>query len=115
MKKSLCNPTPISINGIIYYLLKKRGANVIYLGTSIPMNDVAYVVNLKKPDYLYCHLTTVGQSFNFDKFLLNIGKKFHDMAIIISGQLTNTYEKKIHPPIHFKRSFPEVMEFVATL
>ncbi len=99
----------------MYYLLKKRGANVIYLGTSIPMNDVAYVVNLKKPDYLYCHLTTVGQSFNFDKFLLNIGKKFHDMPIIISGQLTNTYKKKIHPPIHFKRSFPEVMEFVATL
>ena len=99
----------------MYYLLKKRGANVIYLGTSIPMNDVAYVVNLKKPDYLYCHLTTVGQSFNFDKFLLNIGKKFHDMPIIISGQLTNTYEKKIHPPVYFKRSFPEVMEFVATL
>ena len=99
----------------MYYLLKKRGANVIYLGTSIPMNDVAYVVNLKKPDYLYCHLTTVGQSFNFDKFLLNIGKKFHDIPIIVSGQLTNTYEKKIHPPVYFKRSFPEVMEFVATL
>ena len=99
----------------MYYLLKKRGANVIYLGTSIPMNDVAYVVNLKKPDYLYCHLTTVGQSFNFDKFLLNIGKKFQDIPIIISGQLTNTYEKKIHPPVYFKRSFPEVMEFVATL
>lgn len=99
----------------MYYLLKKRGANVIYLGTSIPMNDVAYVVNLKKPDYLYCHLTTVGQSFNFDKFLLNVGKKFHNIPIIISGQLTNTYEKKIHPPVYFKRSFPEVMEFVATL
>ncbi|MEP7163376.1 MAG: MerR family transcriptional regulator [Ferruginibacter sp.] len=99
----------------MYYLLKKRGANVIYLGTSIPMHDVAYVVNLKKPDYLYCHLTTVGQSFNFDKFLLNVGKKFHDIPIIISGQLTNTYEKKIHPPVYFKRSFPEVMEFVASL
>ena len=99
----------------MYYLLKKRGANTIYLGTSIPMNDVAYVVNLKKPDYLYCHLTTVGQSFNFDKFLLNIGKKFQNIPIIVSGQLTHTYEKKIHPPIYFKRSFPEVMEFVATL
>lgn len=99
----------------MYYLLKKRGINVIYLGTSIPMKDVAYVVNLKKPDYLYCHLTTVGQSFNFDKFLSAVGKIFHDIPIIVSGQLTNTYEKKIHPPVYFKRSFPEVMEFVASL
>lgn len=99
----------------MYYLLKKRGANVIYLGTNIPMNDVAYVVNLKKPDYLYCHLTTVGQNFSFDKFLLNISQKFHDIPIVVSGQLTNTYEKKIHPPVYFKRSFPEVMEFVASL
>ena len=99
----------------MYYLLKKRGVNVIYLGTSIPMKDVAYVVNLKKPDYLYCHLTTVGQSFNFDKFLSAVGKIFHDIPIIVSGQLTNTYEKKIHPPVYFKRSFPEVMEFVASL
>lgn len=99
----------------MYYLLKKRGATVIYLGTNVPLNDVAYVVNLKKPDYLYCHLTTVGQNFNFDKFLLNISKKFHGIPIIVSGQLTNTYEKKIHPPVYFKRSFPEVMDFVATL
>lgn len=97
------------------YLLKSRGANVIYLGTSIPMQDVEYVVNLKKPDYLYCHLTTVGQNFNFDRFLANVSKKFTHIPIIVSGQLTITYEKKIHPPVYFKRSYAEVMEFVANL
>lgn len=99
----------------MYYLLKKRGSDVIYLGTNVPLKDVSYIVDLKKPDYLYSHLTTVGQNFNFDKFLLNIGKKLHNIPVIISGQLTNTYEKKIHPPVYFKRSFPEVMEFVASL
>ena len=99
----------------MYYILKSRGATVIYLGANIPLNDVSYVVNLKKPDYLYSHLTTVGQNFNFDRFLSNIGKKFHDIPIIISGLLTTTYEKKIHPPVHFKKSFSEVMHFVANL
>lgn len=99
----------------MYYLLKKRGASVIYLGTNIPMKDVEYVVNLKKPDYLYSHLTTVGKNFNFDKFLENISKKFPKTPTVISGLLTNTYEKKIQPPVYFKRSFPEVMQFVATL
>ncbi|CAN5842035.1 MerR family transcriptional regulator [soil metagenome] len=99
----------------MYYILKSRGANIIYLGTNVPLNDVAYVVNLKKPDYLYSHLTTVGQNFNFDRFLTNIRKRFINVPIIISGLLTNTYEKKILPPIHFKRSFAEVMQFVANL
>ncbi len=99
----------------IYYMLKSRGVQVIYLGSSIPMKDVAYVVNLKKPDLLFSHLTTVGTNFNFDRFLSNMSKTFPDTPTVISGQLTNTYEKKIHPPIHFKRSFPEMMQFIASL
>lgn len=94
------------------YLLKNRGVNTIYLGCSIPANDVEYVVKLKKPDYLYTHLTTVGPKFNFDKFITNVNKKFIDTPMIVSGQLTHTYEKKIHPPVHFKKSYSEVMEFV---
>ena len=97
------------------YLLKSKGVCTIYLGCSIPLNDIDYVARLKKPDYLYTHLTTVGPKFNFDKFIELITKKFAGIPIIISGQLTHTYEKKILPPLHFKKSFPEVMEFVAGL
>ncbi|MDB5203139.1 MAG: MerR family transcriptional regulator [Ferruginibacter sp.] len=99
----------------MYYLLKSRGAKVIYLGASIPIKDVQYVVNLKQPDYLYCHLTTVGQNFNFDKFLQQMAKHFPTLPVLVSGMLTQTYEKKIHPPIQFKRSFKEVMEFITAL
>jgi MerR family transcriptional regulator, light-induced transcriptional regulator len=97
----------------MYYLLKSRGVSIIYLGANIPLKDVEYVVNLKKPDYLYSHLTAVGHNFNFDKFISNITKKFNGTPIIISGLLTHTYEKKIPSHINFKKSFPEVMEFVS--
>jgi MerR family transcriptional regulator, light-induced transcriptional regulator len=73
------------------------------------------VVNLKKPDYLFSHLTSVGHKFNFDKFIAAVTKKFAGTPLIISGQLTNTYEKKIPPPVKFKKSFAEVMEFVSGL
>ncbi len=99
----------------MHYLLKSRGVSVIYMGCNVPIADVAYVATLKKPDYLYCHLTTVCQSFNFDKFITAISKKFSNLPVIISGQLTSTYEKKIHKPVIFKRSFAEVMEFVTGL
>jgi methanogenic corrinoid protein MtbC1 len=99
----------------MYYLLKTRGINVIYVGASVPLKDVEYVVNYKKPDYLYSHLTTVGQNFNFERFLQNVTEKFSPIPIVISGQLTTTYEKKIPSSINFKRSFAEVMEFIMAL
>ena len=97
----------------MYYLLKSRGVSTIYLGSNVPLKDVEYVVKLKKPDYLYSHLTTVGQNFNFDKFISNVTQKFSGTPIIISGQLTLTYQKKIQAPLNFKKSFAEVMEFVS--
>lgn len=99
----------------MYYLLKTRGINVIYLGCNVPLADVGYVVKVKKPDYLYCHITRPATNFNFDKFLANISKNLADTPCIISGQLTQNYEKKIHPPIVFKRSFSEVNEFIGSL
>ena len=99
----------------MYYLLKSRGVSVIYLGANVPINDVEYVVKIKKPTYVYTHLTSIGQKFNFDKFIASILKKLINSQVIISGQLTHTYEKKIPPQIYFKKSFSEVMEFVSGL
>ncbi len=99
----------------VSYLLKSRGASVIYLGASIPLDDVAYVVKYKKPDYLYTHLTAVGLKFNFEKFIQLYSKKLPATPFIISGNLTNDYEKKIRPPLKFKKSFTEVMEFIEGL
>jgi MerR family transcriptional regulator, light-induced transcriptional regulator len=99
----------------MYYLLKSRGVSVIYLGANVPLSDVEYVVKLKKPDYLFSHLTAVGHNFNLERFISNITKKFASTPIIISGQLTHTYEKKIPVQINFKKSFKETMEFIASL
>ena len=99
----------------MYYLLKSRGVSVIYLGANVPINDVEYVVKIKKPTYVYTHLTSIGQKFNFDKFIASIVKKLINTPVIISGQLTHAYEKKIPPQINFKKSFSDVMEFVSGL
>jgi len=99
----------------MYYLLKNKGVNTIYIGANVPLKDVEYVAKLKKPDYLYSHLTAVGHNFNFDKFITSITKKFNGTPIIISGLLTHSYEKKIPAHINFKKSFAEVMEFVTKL
>ncbi len=99
----------------MYYLLKNRGINVIYLGSNVPLNDVAFVEKIKKPDYLYCHITRPAGNFNFDKFLAGISEKFKETPCIISGRVAQSYQKKITPPILFKKSIEEVMDFVTNL
>jgi DNA-binding transcriptional MerR regulator len=99
----------------MHFLLKSKGVAVIYVGASVPLKDVEYVVRYKKPDYLYCHLTTVGQNFNFERFLLNLTQVFKDIPVLISGRLTTSYEKKIPAAITFKRSYAEVIDFVSAL
>ena len=99
----------------MFYLLKKRGVQVIYLGANVPLSDVGFVAKLKKPDYLYSHITRPGTNFNFDKFLANVSKNMPEFPCIISGILTQSYEKKIQEPVVLKRSFTEVMDFISNL
>ena len=97
------------------FILKSRGVKVIYLGANIPLKDAEYVHAVKNPDYIYIHLTAAAANFNFDKFLVNMTLKFKETPVIISGQLSQAYQKKIPHNISLKKSFAEVMEFVAQL
>jgi DNA-binding transcriptional MerR regulator len=99
----------------MYYLLKSRGVQVIYLGANVPVRDLEFIVNLKKPDYLYTHLTGTTGNFNFDKFLLQVSHKIPNVPVVISGQLTEARLKKIPPGVHLKRSLSEVLEYVSAI
>ena len=99
----------------MYFLLKCRGINVIYLGCNVPIADVGYVVKVKKPDYLYCHITRPGHTFKFEKFLASISKNFENTPCVISGQQIRNYEAPENSVITFKKSFPEVMKFISNL
>ncbi|MBC7873707.1 MAG: MerR family transcriptional regulator [Ferruginibacter sp.] len=99
----------------MYYLLKSRGANTIYIGANVPVKDVEYIIRVKKPDIAFTHLTTAGPGFNFEKFLTAIQKGFGDVSTIISGQLASRYKKKTPANVQVKRSLPEVMEYLSSL
>jgi len=98
-----------------YYLFKSRGVKVIYLGANVPLKDVEYVATLKKPDFLYSHLTSVAHNFNFEKFLVNVQNRIPEFSVIVSGALTQTYKKRVPTNVTFKKSLAEVTEYIGTL
>jgi MerR family transcriptional regulator, light-induced transcriptional regulator len=99
----------------MYYLLKSRGIRTLYLGANVPLKDIEFVSNLKKPDYLYTHLTTVASQFNFEKFLGQLETRLANFPVVISGQLTQQYRKKVPANVNLKRSLPEVIDYVASI
>ncbi|HVZ56014.1 MAG TPA: MerR family transcriptional regulator [Chitinophagaceae bacterium] len=103
--------------GLLYmhYLLKSRGARVIYLGANVPLKDVEYLVQVKKPDLMYIHMTSHASGFNFEKFLAGIEQNLGHIPLVISGPITQQYKKQIPPSVLFKKSLSEVMEFLASL
>jgi DNA-binding transcriptional MerR regulator len=103
--------------GILFtnYLFKSRGIKVIYLGANVPLKDVEYVATLKKPDFLYSHLTSVANNFNFEKFLVNVQNRIPEFQVIVSGALTQNYKKRIPTNVSFKKSLSEVMEYITAL
>ncbi|QNA45022.1 MerR family transcriptional regulator [Lacibacter sediminis] len=100
----------------LQYMLKSRGVKVIYLGANVPVKDLEYIVELKKPDFVYTHLTTVIKEFNFDKFINNLKIRLPHQQIIISGLMAQTFQKKPIPSnFRFLKSFSEVNEFLGSL
>jgi len=80
-----------------YYLAKKSGLRVIYLGQSVPYNDLTSVANIKPCDYI---LTSFSSSFNgvdINVYLNHLSQNFPKQQIFFS---TFDYEK-------LNRRFPE--------
>jgi DNA-binding transcriptional MerR regulator len=99
----------------IHYLLKMQGIKVLYLGTNVPLKNVASVASLTNPDFLYAHLTSVAPNFSFERFLFNAHQTMPEKKFIISGALTQSYKKRIPVNFSLKPSLSEVMEYIHSL
>lgn len=97
------------------FLLKSRGARLLYLGANVPFDDVESVVKALKPEKAFIHLTSTSVNFNFDKTIRLINQKTSGLPTFISGYPTQSYFRDLPPGIHLKRSFSEVLEIVNSI
>jgi MerR family transcriptional regulator, light-induced transcriptional regulator len=68
-----------------YYIAKKKGIKVIYLGQSVPFKDLTSVAQIKSCDYI---LTTFSSSFsgvNINEYLTQLSKSFPKQKIFFSS------------------------------
>lgn len=93
----------------LFYLLKSREIQVLYLGANVPLKDLEFVANLKKPDYIFTHLTSIPGRFSIEKFILQLQQRVTEIPIIMTGKLAQSYVKKLPSNILIRRSFEELI------
>lgn len=96
----------------VHFLLKQKGIYVDYLGANVPMVDLKYITEIRKIDYLYCHITSPARNFKLDKFFTNLASINPQIPIILSGQLIQEFKGKIANNIQLKRSLAETISFL---
>lgn len=97
------------------YLVKSRGARIMYLGANVPARDVESIIQTMQPELAFVHLTSTSPNFNFEKFLRMIDQRNNGITTVISGYPTRNYYKEIPASVKFKKTFKEVMEFIETM
>lgn len=92
----------------LYYLLKQRGLQIYYLGGSVPLNNIEYIVKQKNIDILFTHLTSVPPGFNLPFYVHQLSIHLKKSVVYISGPVVSQISSKSFPNIHLIRSQEEL-------
>lgn len=99
----------------VYYLLRKRGVPVLYLGANMPLKDVCYVVEQKTPVHLYLHLSSFPIRQQFTKYLHTLSDRLANTHILISGALIDDYKKAFPQNVKPLKSLSAVTAYIQSI
>ena len=100
---------------LVYFLLKQQGVFVNYLGANVPLRDLAFLNGIKKPEYIFCHITSPSKLFKLDRFITHLGQMTNATPVLLSGQLIKDYKGKLSDNIKVKISLTEVLQVIHAL
>jgi MerR family transcriptional regulator, light-induced transcriptional regulator len=67
------------------YIVRSRQNKVIYLGQSLPFNELAFACQMHKPDYIFTVITSVPGQDEIQRYVYKLAKEFPDSKILLTG------------------------------
>jgi len=67
------------------YLLRKHNHEVVYLGSSLPFNELEYIKSAFNPDFLVTYQTVSVGQIAFEEYLEKLCATFPDCKVIVGG------------------------------
>lgn len=91
-----------------YYLLKKNGQKVIYLGETVPFEALKEIPKNRKVDHLLTSMTTPMEETEYSEYLQELSNTFQKQDIFITGLQVTGAKVKLPDNII---SFTDVNDF----
>ncbi len=94
------------------YLIRSRGFPLIYLGQSVPLNDLHAICKSYAPDYLLTYFTVGYQADQVRKVVKEVSDSYPQTTFIISGPLAEAAGKKLPNNVVRLSSINEMITFL---
>lgn len=95
-----------------YYLIKKAGNQVYYLGSSVPFPDLIETSKMVKPDYLFTSFTCSIQTKEYQDYIHKLSKSFPFQTILLTGNFASEYVNSMPSNILKIKNPSELSEFL---
>lgn len=99
----------------VYYLLRKRGILSVYLGANVPIKDIEYILQIKRPDCLYCHLTSFQNTAKLARLVQQLQRAADGTKLVLSGHVAQHYRKQPTENILLLQSLRAVQSYIETV
>lgn len=67
------------------YMIRARNNKVVYLGQSLPFNEIEFAYKLHKPDYIFTTITSVPSSSDVQPYVDKLASHFPESTILLTG------------------------------
>lgn len=94
------------------YLVRSRGLRSIYLGQSLPLNDVFTISDVHKPDFVFTIITSVPSNEDVEPYLKKLASGLPHGKVIVTGYQVTSQEI---PPIDNLQIIKNMSEFIELL
>lgn len=94
------------------YLVRSRGLRSIYLGQSLPLNDVFSISDVHKPDFVFTIITSVPSNEDVEPYLKKLASGLPHGKVIVTGYQVTSQEI---PPIDNLQIIKNMSEFIELL
>ncbi len=90
--------------GLLYanFILKRKGHRCIYLGQSVPIEDLAVIAKIVKPDYCISIITSKQEDLEVNDYLKMLANELPDSQFLLSGRMMIDGPEDYTLPENFK-------------
>ncbi|HET7897130.1 MAG TPA: MerR family transcriptional regulator [Flavisolibacter sp.] len=99
----------------VYYLLRKHGLPSIFLGANVPLKDIAYFAEVKRPNFLYFHITSYPNLAKFNRLMQQLQQAANGATLVLSGYMAQLYRKAPSENLVLLQSLSAVQSYIQAI